>query len=60
MPRNVVLAIGVILFGILAFDMMGILVRVLGDSYPILQISALRNLFGVLPAVANSIFVSDV
>lgn len=27
MPRNVVLAIGVILFGILAFDMMGILVR---------------------------------
>ena len=50
MPRNVVLAIGVILFGILAFDMMGILVRFLGDSYPILQISALRNLFGVLPA----------
>ena len=51
MPRNVVLAIGVILFGILAFDMMGILVRFLGDSYPILQISALRNLFGVLPVI---------
>ncbi|HCV88491.1 MAG TPA: EamA/RhaT family transporter [Alphaproteobacteria bacterium] len=50
MPRNVGLAIGVILFGILAFDMMGILVRILGDTYPILQISALRNLFGVLPA----------
>jgi len=50
MPRNVVLAVGVILFGVLAFDMMGILVRILGDSYPILQISALRNLFGVLPA----------
>ena len=49
MPRNVVLAVGVILFGVLAFDMMGILVRILGDA-TILQISALRNLFGVLPA----------
>jgi len=50
MPRNVVLAVGVILFGILAFDMMSILVRLLGGTYPVLQISALRNLFGVLPA----------
>lgn len=51
MPRNLLLAIGVILFGILAFDMMGILVRVLGDRYPIMQISALRNFFGVIPAL---------
>jgi len=51
MPRNLILAIGVILVGILAFDMMGILVRMLGGSYPVLQIAALRNLFGVIPSL---------
>ena len=47
----VLFAAGVLLFGICAFDMMGILVRMLGGDYPILQIAVLRNLFGVLPAL---------
>ena len=47
----VLFAAGVLLFGICAFDMMGILVRMLGGAYPILQIAVLRNLFGVLPAL---------
>ena len=47
----VLIAAGVMLFGVLAFDMMGVLVRMLGGTYPILQIAVLRNLFGVLPAV---------
>ena len=51
MPRHLILAIGVIFFGIIAFDMMGILVRLLGDTYPILQIAAMRNFFGVMPAL---------
>lgn len=51
MPRNLFLAIGVIFFGIIAFDMMGILVRLLGGTYPILQIAAMRNFFGVIPAL---------
>lgn len=51
MPRNLLLAIGVIFFGIIAFDMMGILVRLLGGTYPILQIAAMRNFFGVIPAL---------
>ena len=42
MPRNLLLAIGVILVGILAFDMMGILVRMLGDSYPVMQLSLIH------------------
>ena len=46
----VLIAAGVMLFGVLAFDMMGVLVRMLGGTYPILQIAVLRNLFGVLPA----------
>ena len=51
MPRNLILAIGVIFFGIIAFDMMGIIVRLLGDTYPILQIAAMRNFFGMIPAL---------
>ena len=51
MPQNLLLAITDILIGILAFDMMGILVRMLGGSYPVLQIAALRNLFGVIPSL---------
>jgi len=51
MPRNLLIAIGVIMLGILAFEMMGIIVRMLGGSYPVMQISALRNFFGVIPAL---------
>ena len=51
MVHPVLVAAGVMLFGVLAFDMMGVLVRMLGGSYPILQISVLRNMFGVLPAI---------
>ena len=47
----VLIAAGVMLFGVLAFDMMGVLVRMLGGTYPILQIAVLRNLFGVLPCL---------
>ena len=51
MPRNLLLAIGVIFFGIIAFDMMGILVRLLGGTYPVMQLAAMRNFFGVIPAL---------
>ena len=51
MPNQLVTAIGVILLGVLAFDMMGVLVRLLGGTYPIFQIAALRNLFGLIPAL---------
>ena len=51
MPRNLLLAITVILVGIVAFDLMGILVRMLGGSYPVMQIAALRNLFGIIPSL---------
>lgn len=47
----VLVAAGVLLFGICAFDIMGVLVRMLGGAYPILQIAVLRNLFGVVPAL---------
>jgi len=44
-------AIAIILFGILAFDMMGVVVRLLSDTFSIYQISTMRNLFGIIPAL---------
>ena len=44
-------AILILLVGVAAFDAMGVIVRMLGGTYPILQISVLRNLFGVIPAM---------
>ena len=51
MPRNLISAIAVLLFGVFAFDLMGILVRMLGGTYPIFQISIFRNFFGVIPPI---------
>lgn len=44
-------AIAIILFGILAFDLMGVLVRLLSADFSIYQISTMRNLFGIIPAL---------
>jgi drug/metabolite transporter (DMT)-like permease len=44
-------AIAIILFGILAFDLMGVLVRILSAEFSIYQISTMRNLFGIIPAL---------
>ena len=52
MPQsNLSPAVSFVLFGIFAFDMMAVTVRMLGNEYPILQILALRNIFGVIPAM---------
>lgn len=42
-------AIIIIILGLGAFDMMGVLVRLLGSDYPVTQISVLRNFFGLIP-----------
>ena len=49
LSRGIFAAAIVILVGIVCFDMMGVLVRILGDQYPVLQMASLRNLFGVIP-----------
>ena len=52
MPQsNLSPAVTIVLFGILAFDMMAVTVRMLGSEYPILQILTLRNVFGIIPAM---------
>ena len=51
MQSNLFRAVVIVLFGIVAFDMMAITVRMLGSEYPILQISVLRNILGIIPAL---------
>jgi len=51
MPSPLIKAIVILFVGIAAFDVMSVLVRMLGGSYPILQISVLRNIFGIIPAM---------
>ncbi len=51
MQRDLLLAIAVMLFGVFAFDLMGILVRMLGGTYPIFQVAIFRNFFGVIPPI---------
>ena len=51
MQSNLFRAVAIILFGIVAFDMMAVTVRMLGSEYPILQISVLRNILGIIPAL---------
>lgn len=51
MPRNLLSAVGVLLFGVFAFDLMGILVRMLGGTYPIFQVTIFRNFFGIIPPI---------
>ena len=49
-------AVVIIIFGIVAFDMMAVTVRMLGSEYPILQILVLRNILGIIPALLLLIF----
>ena len=44
-------AVAILLIGLVAFDLMSVIVRTLGEVFPILQISVLRNFFGIIPAM---------
>lgn len=39
-----------ILIGILLLDLMAVMIRMLSDSYPLMQLAAFRNLFGLVPS----------
>ena len=47
----IITAIAILLMGVVAFDLMSVAVRLLGEKFPILQISVLRNFFGIIPAL---------
>jgi len=44
-------AVGFVLLAILLFDMQGVIIKFLGDRYPVQQLAAFRNLFGLIPSI---------
>lgn len=50
-PIRVLLPIVIVLCGIFLLDVMGVMLRILSDRYPVEELSALRNLFGMVPSL---------
>jgi len=50
-PSPFVRAVGFVLVAILLFDMQGVIIKFLGDRYPVQQLAAFRNLFGLIPSI---------
>ena len=44
-------AVVYILLAILLFDLQGVIVKFLGDRYPVQQLASFRNIFGLLPSL---------
>ncbi|MEO1490777.1 MAG: DMT family transporter [Pseudomonadota bacterium] len=58
-PAPVAVAILTVMSGIFLLDIMGVFIRILSDTYPALQLSAMRNLFGLIPTLLLLWTVSD-
>ena len=44
-------AVAYVLLAILLFDLQGVIIKMLGDRYPVQQLAAFRNVFGLIPSV---------
>ncbi len=50
-PRQFLRAVVYVLFAILLFDLQGVIIKYLGDRYPVQQLASFRNLFGLIPSL---------
>ena len=44
-------AVAFVLLAIFLFDVQGVIIKFLGDRYPVQQLAAFRNVFGLLPSI---------
>lgn len=44
-------AVVYVLLAILLFDIQGVIIKLLGERYPVQQLAALRNIFGLIPSI---------
>lgn len=49
-PSNLLIPVLYILTGVFLLDVMAVLIRILSDTYPTMQLAAFRNLFGMIPS----------
>lgn len=52
-------AVVFILLAILLFDLQAVIIKVLGDHYPVQQLAGFRNIFGLIPSVLVLYLSSD-
>lgn len=57
--NHFVRAVAYILLAILLFDMQGVIIKFLGDRYPVQQLSSFRNIFGLIPSVLVLVLSRD-
>ncbi len=50
-PGSFVRAVILILLAIFLFDLQGVIIKFLGDRYPVQQLASLRNVFGLIPSL---------
>ncbi len=50
-PGHFLRAVVFILLAILLFDLQGVIIKFLGDRYPVQQLASLRNVFGLIPSL---------
>lgn len=50
-PVKVLIPVLYITIGIFLLDVMAVMIRILSDSYPTMQLAAFRNLFGMVPSL---------
>ena len=50
-PSHFVRAVIYVLLAILLFDLQGVIIKLLGDRYPVQQLASFRNIFGLIPSL---------
>ena len=56
---NFVRAVIFVLLAILLFDLQGVIIKYLGDRYPVQQLASFRNIFGLIPSLLVLVLSSD-
>ena len=52
-------AVCYVLLAIFLFDVQGVIIKWLGERYPVQQLAAFRNVFGLIPSIAVLLWSSD-
>jgi len=50
-PGNFLRAVIYLLFALLLFDLQAVIIKFLGDRYPVQQLASFRNIFGLIPSL---------
>lgn len=49
--QNFTRAVAYVLLAIFLFDVQGVIIKLLGERYPVQQLAAFRNIFGLIPSI---------